>query len=58
MASPGVPVACVQVECYPSETENLLKDQKDQRVVVKLNIHIGKSNSDPDPCVFLNSDPT
>lgn len=30
-----------QVESFPSETENLLKEQKDQRVVVKLNIHIG-----------------
>lgn len=30
-----------QVECFPSETENLLREQKDQRVVVKLNIHIG-----------------
>jgi len=30
-----------QVESYPSETENLLSEQKDQRVVLKLNIHIG-----------------
>jgi len=30
-----------QVESYPSETDNLLKEQKDQRVVIKLNIHVG-----------------
>ena len=30
-----------QVESYPSEAENLLSEQKDQRVVLKLNIHIG-----------------
>ncbi|XP_023342102.1 SWI/SNF-related matrix-associated actin-dependent regulator of chromatin subfamily B member 1 [Eurytemora carolleeae] len=30
-----------QLESFPSETENLLREQRDQRVVVKLNIHIG-----------------
>ena len=30
-----------QVESFPSETDNLLREQKDQRVVIKLNIHIG-----------------
>ena len=32
-----------QVEAFPSETDNLLSaaEQKDQRVVIKLNIHIG-----------------
>jgi len=30
-----------QVESFPSESDNLLKEQKDQRVVIKLNIHVG-----------------
>jgi SWI/SNF-related matrix-associated actin-dependent regulator of chromatin subfamily B protein 1 len=30
-----------QLESFPSETDNLLKEQRDQRVVIKLNIHIG-----------------
>ena len=30
-----------QVESFPVESDNLLKDQKDQRVVLKLNIHVG-----------------
>lgn len=30
-----------QVESFPSESSNLLKDQQDQRVVIKLNIHLG-----------------
>ena len=30
-----------QVESFPSESDNLLRDQKDQRVVIKLNIHVG-----------------
>jgi len=30
-----------QVENYPSESENLLKEQQDQRVIIKLNIHVG-----------------
>merc|ERR1712098_819256 len=30
-----------QVESYPSESDNLLKEQQDQRVVIKLNIHLG-----------------
>merc|ERR1712129_249116 len=30
-----------QVETFPSESDNLLKEQRDQRVVIKLNIHIG-----------------
>jgi len=30
-----------QVESFPNESDNLLKDQKDQRVVLKLNIHVG-----------------
>jgi len=30
-----------QVESFPSESDNLLKEQRDQRVVIKLNIHIG-----------------
>jgi len=30
-----------QVESFPSESDNLLKEQKDQRVVLKLNIHVG-----------------
>ena len=31
----------LQVESYPSESDNLLKEQQDQRVVIKLNIHLG-----------------
>jgi len=30
-----------QVESFPSESDNLLKEQRDQRVVIKLNIHVG-----------------
>jgi len=30
-----------QVESFPSESDNLLKDTKDQRVILKLNIHVG-----------------
>ena len=30
-----------QLDNFPSESENLLKEQTDQRVVIKLNIHIG-----------------
>jgi len=30
-----------QVESFPSESDNILREQKDQRVVIKLNIHIG-----------------
>jgi SWI/SNF-related matrix-associated actin-dependent regulator of chromatin subfamily B protein 1 len=30
-----------QVEAFPSDTDNLLKEQADQRVIVKLNIHVG-----------------
>jgi len=30
-----------QVENYPSESENLIKEQQDQRVIIKLNIHVG-----------------
>merc|ERR1712156_1071980 len=30
-----------QLDIFPSESENLLKNQQDQRVVIKLNIHIG-----------------
>jgi len=30
-----------QVESFPSESDNLLREQKDQRVVLKLNIHVG-----------------
>jgi len=30
-----------QVESFPSESDNLLKEQQDQRVVIKLNIHLG-----------------
>lgn len=30
-----------QVETFPSESDNLLKEQQDQRVVIKLNIHLG-----------------
>ena len=30
-----------QVESFPSESDNLLREQKDQRVVIKLNIHVG-----------------
>lgn len=30
-----------QLENYPSENENLLKEQQDQRVIIKLNIHVG-----------------
>ena len=31
-----------QLDNFPSEGENLLKEQQDQRVIIKLNIHIGK----------------
>merc|ERR1711971_1228249 len=30
-----------QLENYPSENEDLLKEQRDQRVIIKLNIHVG-----------------
>ena len=30
-----------QIENFPNESENLLKAQQDQRVILKLNIHIG-----------------
>merc|ERR1711997_352737 len=30
-----------QLDNFPSESENLLKEQQDQRVIIKLNIHIG-----------------
>jgi len=30
-----------QLESFPDEGENLLREQRDQRVIVKLNIHIG-----------------
>jgi len=30
-----------QLESFPTEGDNLLKEQRDQRVVIKLNIHIG-----------------
>jgi len=30
-----------QLESFPSEGDNLLKEQRDQRVIIKLNIHIG-----------------
>ncbi len=30
-----------QLEAFPSDSENLLKEQTDQRVVIKLNIHVG-----------------
>jgi len=30
-----------QIESFPSESDNLLREQRDQRVVLKLNIHIG-----------------
>ena len=33
-----------QLDIFPSESENLLKEQQDQRVVIKLNIHIGVYN--------------
>eukprot|EP00092_Neocalanus_flemingeri_P033429 GFUD01036346.1.p1 GENE.GFUD01036346.1~~GFUD01036346.1.p1 ORF type:complete len:284 (+),score=84.98 GFUD01036346.1:315-1166(+) len=33
-----------QVESFPSESDNLLKEQRDQRVVIKLNIHIGNTS--------------
>ena len=29
------------MESFPSESDNLLKEQQDQRVVIKLNIHLG-----------------
>ena len=29
------------MESFPTEGDNLLKEQRDQRVVIKLNIHIG-----------------
>ena len=28
-------------ENFPTESENLLKEQQDQRVIIKLNIHVG-----------------
>ena len=34
-------ISYAQVESYPSESDNLLKEQQDQRVVIKLNIHLG-----------------
>ena len=30
-----------QIENFPTESDNLLKEQQDQRVILKLNIHIG-----------------
>ena len=30
-----------QIDNFPAEHENLLKEQQDQRVILKLNIHIG-----------------
>lgn len=30
-----------QLDNFPSESENLLKEQQDQRVIIKLNIHVG-----------------
>jgi len=30
-----------QVESFPSESDNILREQRDQRVVIKLNIHVG-----------------
>jgi len=30
-----------QLDAFPSDQDNLLKEQMDQRVVIKLNIHIG-----------------
>ena len=30
-----------QIENFPTESDNLLKEQQDQRVIIKLNIHIG-----------------
>lgn len=30
-----------QLENFPSESDNLLKEQQDQRVIIKLNIHVG-----------------
>ena len=34
-------ISYAQVESYPSESDNLLKEQQDQREVIKLNIHLG-----------------
>lgn len=33
-----------QLECFPAETDNLLREQRDQRVIIKLNIHIGNNS--------------
>eukprot|EP00095_Tigriopus_kingsejongensis_P012433 maker-scaffold924_size80766-snap-gene-0.20 protein:Tk12433 transcript:maker-scaffold924_size80766-snap-gene-0.20-mRNA-1 annotation:"swi snf-related matrix-associated actin-dependent regulator of chromatin subfamily b member 1" len=30
-----------QLDSFPADTENLLKEQSDQRVIIKLNIHVG-----------------
>jgi len=30
-----------QLEAFPSDSDNLLREQADQRVIVKLNIHVG-----------------
>ncbi|TRY77899.1 hypothetical protein TCAL_08110 [Tigriopus californicus] len=30
-----------QLDSFPTDTENLLKEQADQRVIIKLNIHVG-----------------
>lgn len=30
-----------QLDSFPGESDNLLKDQLDQRVIIKLNIHVG-----------------
>lgn len=30
-----------QLDSYPTDSDNLLKEQADQRVIIKLNIHVG-----------------
>lgn len=30
-----------QLDSFPSDGDNLLKEQTDQRVIIKLNIHVG-----------------
>ena len=45
-----------QVESFPSETDNLLREQKDQRVVIKLNIHIGNISLVCRNCIVIFSE--
>ena len=45
-----------QLDSYPDESENLLKEQQDQRVIVKLNIHVGNiSLVDQVCCMYLQN---